>query len=36
MNDTIQYNKRSSSLNDKDPCDGLEENENTLDSYRFN
>ena len=35
MTDTIQNNKQSSSLNNKDPCDGLEE-ENPLDSYRFN
>ena len=32
MTDAIQYNKKSSSLNDKDPCDGLEEEENPLDS----
>ena len=35
MTHTIQNNKQSSSLNNKDPCDGLEE-ENPLDSYRFN
>ena len=36
MTDTIQNSKQSSSLNDKDPCDGLEEEENPLDPYRFN
>ena len=36
INDAIKYNKQSSSLNDKNPCDGLEEEENPLDSYRFN
>ena len=25
--DIIEYNKQKSSLNDKDPCDGLEEDE---------
>ena len=36
MTVTIQYNKQSSSLNGKDPCEGLEEDENPLDSYRCN
>ena len=35
MTDAYQYNKQSSSLNDKDPCDGREEEENPLNSYRF-
>ena len=33
INDAIKYNKKSSSLNEKDPCDGLEEEENSLDSH---
>lgn len=36
MTVTIQYNKQSSSWNGKNPCDGLEEDENPLDSYRCN
>ena len=36
MTDTIQYNKQSLSLNDKDPCDDLEEKEAPLRPYRFN
>ena len=32
MTDTIQYYKQSSSLNDKDPYDGLEEEEKPLNS----
>ena len=36
LTDAIQYNKQNSSSNYKDPRDGLEEDENPLDSYRFN
>ena len=31
MTETMQYNKQNSSLNDKDLCDDLEEEENPLD-----
>ena len=31
-----ELTEMNSSLNDKDPCHGLEEEENSLDSYRFN
>ena len=34
--EAYQYNKQNSSLSDQDPCDALEEEENPLDSYRFN
>ena len=34
--EAYQYSKQNSSLSDQDPCNALEEEENPLDSYRFN